>query len=171
MYGYTAAHKTLPFNTYVRVVNLKNARATLVRINDRGPFVRGRIIDLSYAAASALGMAQDGLAPVRIEALGYKNRKRRSGTLMQAFVTPPSYQRGNFTVQVGAFAQQENALRLRASLSRKYRHASLTSTNRGGQLLYRVRVGQYCRLDRARAAARQLQEQGFPNAFVVAGAD
>jgi rare lipoprotein A len=69
MFDYTAAHKTLPFGTLVKVTNLKNHRAVVVRINDRGPFVKGRDLDLSYAAAKALGMIIDGTAKVKVEIL------------------------------------------------------------------------------------------------------
>lgn len=69
MYKYTAAHRTLPFGTLVRVINLKNGKSVVVRINDRGPFVKGRIIDLSYASAKKIGIVKEGVAPVRIEVL------------------------------------------------------------------------------------------------------
>jgi len=67
MYGYTAAHKTLPFGTKVRVTNLDNGKKVVVRINDRGPFVKGRVIDLSYAAAKKIGMLKKGVVPVKVE--------------------------------------------------------------------------------------------------------
>ncbi len=70
MHALTAAHRTLPFGTRVRVTNLANGRRVVVRINDRGPFIRGRIIDLSYAAARQVGMVQAGVARVRVEVLG-----------------------------------------------------------------------------------------------------
>ena len=69
MYAYTAAHKTLPLGTYVRVINLENGKSVVVRINDRGPFKKGRIIDLSYAAAKKIGMIEKGTARVRLEIL------------------------------------------------------------------------------------------------------
>lgn len=69
MYGITAAHKTLPFNTVVRVTNLKNNQSTLVRINDRGPFIPGRVLDLSYGAAKKIGLVVDGTGRVRIEVI------------------------------------------------------------------------------------------------------
>jgi rare lipoprotein A len=162
MYRLTAAHKTLPFDTRVRVTNLQNGRDTLVRINDRGPFVRGRIIDLSYGAARGLGMVEDGVVPVRIEALG-----RGTGRVGQP-VKPHNYEWGDFTVQVGAFIRPENALRLRSSLRPRYRHATLSVFYRGPQRFYRVQVGQYSRLGQARDAARKLQAQGYADAFVVA---
>jgi rare lipoprotein A len=168
MHGRTAAHKTLPFNTYVQVTNSRNGRKTTVRINDRGPFVRGRIIDLTRTAAQELGMVEDGVVPVKIEALGYARKKSEAGQLVREYVKPASYQVGDFTIQVGAFAEKENALRLYGSLNRKYRNASIHVFDQGTQTFYRVRVGQYSHLDKAEAAASRLQEQGFPNAFAVA---
>jgi rare lipoprotein A len=168
MYGRTAAHKTLPFNTYVRVTNLKNGKKTVVRINDRGPFVRGRIIDLTYTAAHSLGMAEDGVVSVKIEALGYARKKRKAGKWVQVYEKPASYEVGDFTIQVGAFADRDNALRLYASLKRKYGSATVNIFEQGTQRFYRVRVGKYSRLDKAEAAAESLQGQGFPNAFAVA---
>ena len=168
MYGRTAAHKTLPFNTYLRVTNLRNGRKTVVRVNDRGPFVRGRIIDLTFTAANELAMVEDGVVPVKIEALGYARKKRKAGKWMQVYEKPASYMEGDFTIQVGAFAERENALRLQGSLSRKYGKATVMVFDLGGQRFYRVRVGRYSRLDRAEAAAKRLQQQGFPNAFAIA---
>ncbi len=168
MYGRTAAHKTLPFNTYVQVTNLRNGRRTVVRINDRGPFVRGRIIDLTYTAAHELRMVEDGVVPVKIEALGYVRKKRKAKGWVRVYEKPASYVLGDFTIQVGAFAERENALRLHASLSQRYRSATVNLFDQGAQRFYRVRVGTYSRLDQAEAAARRLQKQGFPNAFAVA---
>lgn len=168
MYGRTGAHKTLPFNTYVQVINLRNGRKTVVRINDRGPFVRGRIIDLTFTAANKLGMAEDGVVPVKIEALGYARKKRKAGKWVREYVKPASYQVGDFTIQVGAFAERENAMRLQDSLSRRYLNTTVHIFDQGSQRFYRVRVGKYSRLDQAEAGARRLQEKGFPNAFAVA---
>jgi rare lipoprotein A len=168
MYGRTAAHKTLPFNTYVRVTNLQNGRKTIVRINDRGPFVSGRIIDLTYTSAHELAMVEDGVVPVKIEALGYARKKLEAGKWVQAYEKPASYMEGDFTIQVGAFTVRENALHLHASLSQKYREASVMVFDRGDQRFYRVRVGRYSRLEQAEAGAERLQGEGFPNAFAVA---
>ena len=168
MYAMTAAHKTLPLGTYVEVHNRENSRSIVVRINDRGPFVRGRIIDLTLTAASEFGMAEDGVVPVQIEALGYARKKRQAGKLVRVYEKPASYELGDFTIQVGAFTERENALRLRASLSRKYRKATVKVFDQGSQRFYRVRVGQYSRLNEAEAAAERLQEKDFPNAFAVA---
>jgi rare lipoprotein A len=168
MYGRTAAHKTLPFDTYIRVINLRNRKTTVVRINDRGPFVQGRIVDLTYTAAHELDMVEDGVVPVKIEALGYARKKRKDGKLVRVYEKPATYQSGDFTIQVGAFAERNNALRLHASLSRKYREATVVVFDLGAQRFYRVRVGRYTHLDQAEAAAIRLRRQGFPNAFAVA---
>ena len=77
MYAYTAAHRSLPFNTMVRVTNLKNNRSIIVRINDRGPYSRGRIIDLSYLGAKKLGYMKDGVGKLKIEILKTKKRTKR----------------------------------------------------------------------------------------------
>ena len=168
MYGRTAAHKTLPFNTYVRVMNLQNGRKTIVRINDRGPFVSGRIIDLTYTSAHELAMVEDGVVPVKIEALGYARKKLEAGKWVRVYEKPASYMEGDFTIQVGAFTVKENALRLHASLSQKYREATVMAFDRGDQMFYRVRVGRYSRLEQAEAGAQRLQGEGFPSAFAVA---
>lgn len=168
MYARTAAHKTLPFNTYVRVINLKNGKKTLVRINDRGPFVRGRIIDLTYTAARDLDMVEAGVVPVRVEALGFARKQERAAGSVREYVRPASYGVGDFTIQVGAFAHRGNALRLHGDLNRKYANAFITIFDRGDQKFYRVRVGSYRRLEEAEAASRRLQREGFVNAFVVA---
>jgi rare lipoprotein A len=168
MYAHTAAHKTLPLNTYVQVINEKNGKKTVVRINDRGPFVDGRVIDLSYAAATDLGMAEQGLAPVEIVALGYARENWQDGKYVREYVKPPSYLVGDFTIQVGSFVQQENAQRLYASLSSRYPGTTITVFDLGAQRFYRVRVGQYSRLDEAETAAKRFQELGFPHAFVIA---
>jgi rare lipoprotein A len=152
MYAPTAAHKTLPLGSYLRVTNLTNGRSMVVRVNDRGPFVKGRIVDLSYAAARELGMLETGVAPVRIEALG---RSTAGGY---------NFQQGNFTIQVGAFKQQANARRLAGRLNNS--HITLYDSPRGR--FYRVRVGRYSNLTEAVKGRRKLEEEGFYDAFVVA---
>src|SRR6266581_312542 len=109
MYAMTAAHKTLPLGVYVRVYNKSNGNEAIVRVNDRGPFVKGRIIDLSFTAAKKLGIVDSGTAPVRIEALGFGSDSQSGKT---AYRAPVSYDAGCYTVQVGAFTVQSNARRL-----------------------------------------------------------
>jgi len=105
MYDMTAAHKTLPMNTMVRVTNLRNSRSVVVRINDRGPFVSTRVIDLSYAAASRLGVIARGTAPVRLEVVGFKGLIRAGKT------TPSRVKLSGFLVQIGAFRNKSGASR------------------------------------------------------------
>jgi rare lipoprotein A len=150
MNRFVAAHRTLPFGSIVRVTNLNNGKHTEVRIIDRGPFVEGRVIDLSLAAAHAIDMVGTGIAPVRIEV-----------------ISSPTPLAGPFSVQVGAFQQRKNADRLRADLSRRYPVFVQDYVAPAGHF-YRVRVG---RLPSERAAERfaaQLtRERGFHNTFVV----
>ena len=124
MYKMTAAHRTLPFNSMVRVTNLNNGKSTTVRITDRGPFVDNRIIDLSKAAAQEIESIGPGVVPVRIEVL--------SG---------PDPFSGYFTVQVGAFKDKGNADRLKERLSATYTPIYIQQVNLDEGNFYRVRVG------------------------------
>lgn len=132
MYAMTAAHKTLPLPSYVQVTNLRNGRSVVVRVNDRGPFKDGRIIDVSYAAASKLGMLRAGTTFVEVRAL----------TPVQTTNPPAPPTPAPLYVQAGAFSTEANASRLLeqlrgAGLSRSFVRAD----QREGQTLYRVRIG------------------------------
>jgi rare lipoprotein A len=154
MYAMTAAHRTLPFGTMVRVHNLENGQSTVVRITDRGPFVEGRIIDLSYAAAQAIHMP--GTALVRLEILGASSPS--------ALPSPP----GIFAVQVGAFQDRRNAERLRQQIARHYGPVIIQTYDRGDGIFYRVRVGSVVSEDAATQLARKLRNDGFATeTFVV----
>lgn len=154
MHDMTAAHKTLPFGTQVRVQNLENAHDVLVRINDRGPFVEGRIIDLSYAAAQRMRMP--GTALVRLEILGLASSEDRD--------TPP----GTYAVQVGAFKDRRNAQRLKEVIALHYGPISIQSFDRGDGLFHRVRVGRENSEEAARDLARQLRRSNLATeTFVV----
>jgi len=166
MYAVSAAHKTLPLGTYVRVTNLRNKRKLDVRINDRGPFVSGRVIDLSYGAGKRLGIIGTGTAPVKIVALGRASSGRK--TVGKAAYIPGNYEQGNFTIQIGAFSDLKNARRLKAKLRRVYRNAHITRYDNGRSVLYRVRVGQCSTLQDARRLKKKLKRQGFKNAVIVA---
>ena len=155
MYKISAAHRTLPFNTRVRVYNLKNGREVEVRINDRGPFVGGRIIDLSYAAAQVIHM--EGIAPVHLEILGLD--------------MDPSQLPGVFAVQVGAFRDRSNAERLKDRISRQYGPVSIQEFDRGDYVFYRVRVGQERTETAARDLARDLHEADLATATFVVRVD
>ena len=165
MYAMTAAHKTLPLGTYVRVYNLENNRQVEVRINDRGPFVRGRIIDLSYSAAKEIGIVGPGTARVEVVALG--TPVATDGGTDRSFVQGDYYS-GNFTYQVGAFANRDNAERLKGTLDNKYQNAHITVFDRGDQVFYRVRVGKFTNLEEAVRHELILIEDGYTDAILIA---
>lgn len=151
MYGMTAAHRTLPFGTQVRVHNLENSRVAVVRINDRGPFVEGRIIDLSYTAAQALDMPSTAL--VRLEILGFG---------------PAGQEPGIFAVQVGAFRDRRNAERLKALIEARFGPVVIQTFDRGDGIFYRVRVGRESAEDGARDLAESLHRANLASeTFVV----
>jgi rare lipoprotein A len=149
MYAMTAAHKTLPLGVFVRVTHQQNGRSVIVRVNDRGPFVAGRIIDLSYSAANKLGIIDAGTAMVKVQALGYQQTDRGQ----VSYRPPTSYDVGSFSVQVGAFSVRDNANRLATRLRSRYGKADVQTAAVNGQKLYRVRVGDYRSLERAEQAA------------------
>lgn len=147
MYAMTAAHKTLPMGVYVKVTNKLTGQQTIVRVNDRGPFIAGRIIDLSYAAANKVGVAGPGTAPVIIEALGYKADGSSSGKV--TYTQPKSYDIGTFAVQVGAFTVKANADRLATDMRSQYGFAKVSEGWVNGTRYYRVWVGQFPSLEKA----------------------
>ncbi len=157
MYAMTAAHRTLPFGTQVRVHDLENGRDVQVRINDRGPFVEGRIIDLSFAAAQAMSMP--GTALVRLEILG-------AGT-PEIIADEP----GIFAVQVGAFSDRANAERLKAAIASRYGSVSIQTFDRGDAIFYRVRVGRESTEEGAAQLGRELQQAGFATEIFVVRLD
>jgi rare lipoprotein A len=165
MYAMTAAHKTLPLGTYVRVHNLNNSKSIEVRVNDRGPFVRGRIIDLSYSAAKELDIVGPGTAPVEIVALG---KPGSSGSGNNTTYEPVDFYSGNFTFQVGAFSQKENAERLKRKLEKKYINVHIVPYDDGKRIMHRVRVGRASSLKQAEEYETTLIQQGFEGAFIVA---
>ena len=142
----TAAHRTLPFDTVVRVTNLSNGKSTVVRITDRGPFVDNRIIDLSMAAAHEIDSIGPGVVPVHVE-------------IVSASVDPAS---GFFTVQVGAFRDRGNAERLRQRLNASYSPIFIQQYDSPDGLFYRVRVGKVPGEDAAHQFGEQLRNrEGF----------
>jgi rare lipoprotein A len=145
-----AAHRTLPFDTLVRVFNLRNDKTVDVRIIDRGPFIDGRIIDLSRAAARAIELIGPGIGPVRLEILRAPDQTGQSA----------------FAVQVGAFRDPANAERMRARMAAAFGSARLLT--RPEDPLVRVLVGTEATEDAARAlAARIRAESGERTAFIL----
>ncbi len=167
MYAMTAAHKTLPLGTYVNVRNLDNDTEVTVRINDRGPFVQGRIIDLSYTAAKKIDIATSGTAPVVIVALEPDNRQTPKSK-EKPETKSVDYYKGNFTFQIGAFSDKQNALRLKEKLDQTYKNAHVAEYDNGLEILYRVRVGRASSLEQAVEYEKALIQHGFKDVFIVA---
>jgi rare lipoprotein A len=151
MYQLTAAHRELPLGTWVMVTNLNNGQSVEVRVNDRGPFVRDRILDVSYAGAKLLGMIGSGLVPVRVvvthipagdepKLIGLKRR---------------------YTVQVGSFASEENAKALKRELVVSFSDVEVVRRTIGGDTFFRVRIGDFAGPSEAVAMAERLAARGL----------
>jgi rare lipoprotein A len=153
MYKFTAAHRTLPFNTIVRVTNLVNGEQVDLRVIDRGPFVDDRIIDLSLAGARAIDMVGPGTARVKVEIVSAPGNV--------------SVTVGKFAVQVGAFADRANAERLRQKLAADYEHISIQDTTGPSGRLFRVRVGSEPNEASAQKLGNKLSGETGMHTFVV----
>jgi len=145
MHDMTAAHRSLAFGTYVIVTNLNNGKSVTVRINDRGPFIKGRIIDLSYAAAKVIGIIGPGVASVKLEPLPG---------------VPVETSTQKFSVQVGAFILNKNAIHLKKKLQKNYKGVYISIFKTSHQTYYRVRIKAKS-LDIAERIALKLNTEGF----------
>jgi rare lipoprotein A len=166
MHALTAAHKTLPLGTYVRVTNLHNHRPVVVKINDRGPFVKERIIDLSYRAAQELDMVKNGTALVELKALGRLKKTVVDGKVKQVY-TPANYYVGEFTIQLGSFKEKTNATNLVKRLGSHYNNVYISLYKTGAHTFHRVRVARCKTLEEAREIEQDLVQDGYPEAIVV----
>lgn len=172
MYAMTAAHKTLPLPTYVRVTNLENERQIVVKVNDRGPFVGDRIIDLSYTAAIKLDMTTRGTARVFVETL-LPDDPALEGAELPAPVTreePPAIAASGEAVmfiQVGAFGTAENAARLELILKELEFPTVVRITGEGETNIYRVRVGPLADQAAFNTAMTRLQEFDYTDIHMV----
>lgn len=162
MNGMTAAHKTLPLGVFIRVKNADNGREAVVRVNDRGPFVKGRILDLSYAAAKTLGIDVAGTAWVKVEALGY----RVNGT--NTYTAAANYETGSYTVQIGSFRDPRNAERLSEEMKKLFGFSEIRMTTVNSTIFYRVYAGKYSSLKDAENAEHEFCDHGYPGSFAVA---
>jgi peptidoglycan lytic transglycosylase len=147
----TAAHRTLPFETMVRVTNEKNGKSTVVRITDRGPFVNNRIIDLSYAAAREIESIGPGVVPVRLEVLS----------------TGINPEAGFFTIQVGSFRERTNAERLRERLSAEYSPTFIKRYDTPDGTFYRVHVGKVSGEEAAKEFGERLRSRERVTPMVI----
>ena len=168
MFGPTAAHRILPLNTQVRVRNPANSKEITVRINDRGPFVKERIIDLSYDSAKALGLVGPGTALVELEAIGVLMEEEENGRKTTRLIHEIDYQKGPFVVQVGAFKEIENANRLKDRLLADYQEVEVLEAFIRGERFYRVRINCREQLNEALRIQKELENKGFSQVLVMA---
>ncbi len=143
MYALTAAHRTLPLGTIIRVTNLDNFKSINARINDRGPFIKSRFLDLSYGAAKELGFAAQGTARIRIETV------------------EPERDQARYTVQAAVFTEEENALRLKERLNKRFEVVTIVPYETNVALFYSVRVGSYASEERAEQIAGKMTLEGL----------
>jgi rare lipoprotein A len=167
MHAMTAAHKTLPLPSYVRVVNIENGRSIVVKVNDRGPFIGDRIIDLSFAGATKLGVIEPGTAEVEISVLSSSESKSRPVIRTIALVEKTSEDVPLF-VQLGSFGNQLNAQNLMRGLhdSDEPTAKVYKLTNAKG-VFYRVRLGPLYDIDEANLVVLRLKKKGFEISRVV----
>ncbi|AKH21335.1 septal ring lytic transglycosylase RlpA family protein [Sedimenticola thiotaurini] len=168
MYAMTAAHKSLPLPTYVQVTNLRNGRSAIVKVNDRGPFHDNRLIDLSYAAATKLGIVAEGTGLVEVRALdpGTPTTPAESPVILAnqaSLPAPPA-----LFVQVGAFSSRHNAnqlsQRLAGSLSQQVR---IQQVDNQGQRLYRVQIGPLASVEQVDELSQSLPRLGIMETQVI----
>jgi rare lipoprotein A len=168
MYSLTAAHKTLPMGTYLLVENLKTNKQVTVKVNDRGPFVKGRIIDLTFTAAKDIGIIKNGTGKVKITALGEAVTYQQGKEKIKRFKTQQDFETGEFYVQIGAFGDINNARRLKKKMSDWGKKAIIKKYNHGDKIFHRVQVRAGSNLTAAKREERVLAGAGYPDAFVVA---
>ena len=183
MYAMTAAHKTLPLPSYVRVRNLSNGRAAIVRVNDRGPFLHNRLIDLSYAAASRLGIVGSGTGIVEVEVVEPEESAprmaanqaippRRPGLEIMPTAAADTRPPPKLYLQVGAFARPDNAESLRrrleqAALKPAFVHAAAKAGAPDAAPLYRVRIGPLAGVEEGDRLTEQVRALGLAGAHIV----
>ncbi|HEX5329930.1 septal ring lytic transglycosylase RlpA family protein [Sulfuricurvum sp.] len=165
MYALTAAHKTLPMNTVVRVTNTQTNAQTVVRINDRGPFVETRIIDLSYAAAEQIGVTKHGTAEVTLEVLGFEPSSVRTIDMARLSKGPKQSVLNNFFVQIGSFERFEGAkITKEKYASFNGYSAIIKDTEYNNKRLFRVWLGGF----KSEAEARDFISRGyFQGSFII----
>jgi len=171
MYDLTAAHNTLPMGTFCVVTNLDTDESVTIRINDRGPFVKDRVIDLSYAAAKVIGMIETGTAPVHVEVLG----SEESVPGYETASTPPPENYGEevegltYTIQVGSFTDRANAEILQTMLLDTFTDVRIEEFSTTGTTYYRVRVGLFRSRVDALNTVEELTLAGYDGFIVEAG--
>ncbi len=163
MHGFTAAHKTMKFGSRLRVTNPDNGKSVIVTVNDRGPFIPGRDLDLSYGAAKAIDFDEKGVGRVMIEHLARDMRyvKRLPFTPSKVPIS------GGVTIQVGSFTDESNASRLKQGLETRYKDVHITTGIVAGIKYFRVRTGNFNDYESAYSFAKKLADEGY-NTFITA---
>jgi rare lipoprotein A len=162
MYAMTAAHPTLPLPSYARVTSVANGRSVVVRLNDRGPFLHGRIIDLSYVAAHKLGIVQMGSGEVEVEAVLPGAARASTPPVLPAAAQPAA---AGVYVQLGAFSSLDNAEALRVRVSREFSAENAQLVQSGS--LWRLQIGPYASREAANAAADSVEKRFDVKAHLV----
>lgn len=173
----TAAHRTLPFGTQLKVTNLENGKSVIVRVNDRGPFVKGRIIDLSKSAAIKIGLIQKGVAKVKVEQVLEKtssnnsphteNRNKKTGKNEYYQIEVAAKSLNGFGVQVGCFSQVENLVRTSDAVKKLISTQTYVKVSQiNGKTMNRLIVGIEDNRSKAQKHLKKLQRR-FPDCFVV----
>ena len=179
MYAMTAAHRTLPFGTYLLVRNLDNGKEAILKVNDRGPFVRGRILDCSYQGAKRLDFVSEGLARVSLEALGSEPKNKRKQKAIEGKLKKseslreelekelsgallPLEVKGKYAVQAGAFENPVNARDFKIRLEKEFEPVRIVKAG----LFHRVQVGLFDTPEEAEGTKRRLEEMGIESYIV-----
>lgn len=144
MYNFTCAHREYPFGTKLKIINLSNNRSVNCLVNDRGPFIEGRDLDLSYATAKEIGMIEPGVCMVKVEYTKENSKYIRS-----------------FTIQVGSFKEISNAMGLKEALEQRYSRVYITEAYIDGERYYRVRIGKINGKDEAYHLAKVIEKEGY----------
>ncbi|MEW6107545.1 MAG: septal ring lytic transglycosylase RlpA family protein [Nitrospirota bacterium] len=155
MYANTCAHREYPFGTRLKVTNISNSRSVECTVNDRGPFVEGRDIDLSYACAKEIGLIGPGTGRVLLEVAGRDDSYIKNVNVQTVEKTGP------FAIQVGSFTEGINAIRLKAGLNLKYENVYIQEADVKGVKYYRVRIGNFDNFNSAVSIADQLGREGY----------
>lgn len=168
MYAMTAAHKTLPIPSYVRVTNLNTGKTAVVRVNDRGPFHSGRIIDLSYAAAQRLGILNAGTGLVEVEIV-VPNETASAPLQAKPLnnIVPGSKLPPNTYLQIGAFSSEASAKQFAAQVGSKLAYPVIINRTQTDKIIYRVRVGPIADARDLQEIRHQIERLNIPSAHVV----
>ncbi len=160
MYQPSAAHKTLPLGCYIKVTNKLNGRQTVVRVNDRGPFIPERIVDLSFRSARDLDIVDRGVAPVLIEVVSPGSGSVRPAADLVGAGTC-------YVLQVASFADPEKARLLAERLRKELNYSRVRTVETGNGRFYRVHAGRFSSRADAEQARLTLARNGYPDAFIV----